>query len=103
MPRKISRNFFVAGVYSETVMFNAFDANLCIIHVFIKQIFRATSHSYTVQGVWKYWLFIVQSREFGYGFEAVRIGVKTNTTYIIENANRVEPDDLCPAHRCLMG
>jgi hypothetical protein len=60
-----------------------FGDNMSVIHVLIKQIFRAAEKApppplrphRAVQGVgWK-WLFLTRSREFGNGFEAVRIRV----------------------------
>jgi hypothetical protein len=53
-----------------------------VIHVFMKQIFRAEEKAppsspfppSAVQGV-EYWLFSSRSSEFGYGFEAMRIRV----------------------------
>jgi hypothetical protein len=61
----------------------AFDDNLSVTRVFIKQIFRAVeaappplSPHRAVQGVGYYWLFSATSSGFGYGNEAVRIRVK---------------------------
>jgi hypothetical protein len=50
-----------------------FDDNLSVIHVFIKQIFRAVALAppphRAVQGVGEKWLFSSTSRSFGYGYE----------------------------------
>jgi hypothetical protein len=64
------------GFYKKRNFQRAFDENLSVTHVFIKQIFRtadkapsfpAPPHS-AAQGVGYKWIFSVPSREIGYGF-----------------------------------
>jgi hypothetical protein len=88
----------MSGVFCKKKSYQrAFDDNLCVFHVFIKQIFRVAEKASpspsqpTVRGVGQLWLFAARSYEFGYGFEAVRIRVKYYiTVYILpQNVNQI--------------
>jgi hypothetical protein len=68
---------------------NAFDFNMSLIHVFISRVFWAAEKApppptLLCRGWGSGGLFSAGSSEFGYGFEAVRLGVKCYRVYKIE-------------------
>jgi hypothetical protein len=75
--QKTITNFFVSEVFHDKCHFQyAFDDNLIVTHVFVKQIFWAVEIAPPSPSPHRAeWLFSATCRGFGYGNEAVRIRV----------------------------